>query len=142
MLFSDEGEKTGVSIEMLFPSQEQPDEVAARVGAAKRLEENLDKLGEFLSGTAAEHPQGAPRDLRLRSRCGAGGAEFRRRNGEPQDGIVEIPQTQYTKTSDGVWITYQVAGDGPIDIVMLHSANGSNMEIASASSSTMPASTN
>ncbi len=50
VLFSDEGGKTGVSIEMLFPSQEQRDEVVARVGAEKGLEENLDKLGEYLAG--------------------------------------------------------------------------------------------
>lgn len=50
VLFADEGGKTGVSIEMLFPSQEQRDEVVATYGAAKGLEENLDKLGEYLAG--------------------------------------------------------------------------------------------
>jgi hypothetical protein len=32
--------------------------------------------------------------------------------------LVDQPQTQFTKTSDGVHIAYQVLGDGPIDIVI------------------------
>ena len=34
-----------------------------------------------------------------------------------QDAVMEIPDTQYTKTSDGVHIAYQVLGSGPIDFV-------------------------
>jgi len=33
-----------------------------------------------------------------------------------QDGFVEIRDTRYAKTSDGVYIAYQTNGDGPIDI--------------------------
>jgi hypothetical protein len=35
---------------------------------------------------------------------------------------VEIPETRYAKTADGVQLAYQVAGDGPIDFVVLGSA--------------------
>ena len=30
---------------------------------------------------------------------------------------MEIPETRYAKTSDGVHIAYQVLGNGPIDFV-------------------------
>ena len=30
---------------------------------------------------------------------------------------MEIPDTQYAVTPDGVYIAYQVFGDGPIDVV-------------------------
>jgi class 3 adenylate cyclase len=30
---------------------------------------------------------------------------------------MEVPETRYTKTSDGVHIAYQVVGDGPVDFV-------------------------
>ena len=30
---------------------------------------------------------------------------------------MEIPETRYTKTEDGVHIAYQVMGEGPIDFV-------------------------
>jgi class 3 adenylate cyclase len=32
-----------------------------------------------------------------------------------------MPQTRYAKTVDGVHIAYQVSGDGPVDIVFVHS---------------------
>ena len=35
---------------------------------------------------------------------------------------VEIPETRYAKTTDGVHLAYQVAGDGPIDFVVVGSA--------------------
>ena len=43
---------------------------------------------------------------------------------------MEIPETRYATTSDGVSIAYQVVGDGPVDIVYVTSAYASNMEIA------------
>lgn len=33
--------------------------------------------------------------------------------------MVDIPETRYTKTSDGVHIAYQVLGDGPFDLVLV-----------------------
>jgi class 3 adenylate cyclase len=30
---------------------------------------------------------------------------------------VDLPETRYTKTADGVFIAYQVLGDGPVDLV-------------------------
>ena len=35
-----------------------------------------------------------------------------------------IPETRYAKTVDGVHIAYQVAGDGPVDLVVVASALG------------------
>jgi pimeloyl-ACP methyl ester carboxylesterase len=32
---------------------------------------------------------------------------------------VEIPETRYAKTVDGVHIAYQVLGDGPLDLVFV-----------------------
>ncbi len=43
---------------------------------------------------------------------------------------MEIPETRWTKTVDGVHIAYQVVGDGPVDIVFVTSTFASNMEIA------------
>jgi class 3 adenylate cyclase len=35
--------------------------------------------------------------------------------------VVDVPETQYAKTRDGVHIAYQVIGEGPIDVrVGLH----------------------
>jgi class 3 adenylate cyclase len=31
--------------------------------------------------------------------------------------LVDVPQTRYAKTADGVYIAYQVVGDGPVDLV-------------------------
>jgi class 3 adenylate cyclase len=42
---------------------------------------------------------------------------------------VEIPETRYAVTADGVHIAYQVFGDGPVDIVLMNSAYMSNVEI-------------
>jgi class 3 adenylate cyclase/pimeloyl-ACP methyl ester carboxylesterase len=43
---------------------------------------------------------------------------------------VEIPETRYTKTVDGVHIAYQVLGHGPVDFVLVTSSYTSNIEIA------------
>jgi len=43
---------------------------------------------------------------------------------------MDVPETRYAKTVDGVHIAYQVFGDGPIDIVYMNSAFISNVEIA------------
>jgi class 3 adenylate cyclase/alpha-beta hydrolase superfamily lysophospholipase len=37
---------------------------------------------------------------------------------------VNVPETRYARTPDGVHIAYHVVGDGPIDILWLHSLNG------------------
>jgi pimeloyl-ACP methyl ester carboxylesterase len=39
--------------------------------------------------------------------------------GEAQDTRVEIPETRYTKTIDGVHIAYQVLGSGPVDCIYI-----------------------
>jgi pimeloyl-ACP methyl ester carboxylesterase len=44
--------------------------------------------------------------------------------GADEDGRVKIPKTRYARTSDGVHIAYQVAGDGPIDLVLVASGLG------------------
>lgn len=30
---------------------------------------------------------------------------------------MDIPQTKYAKTADGVYVAYEVVGDGPVDLV-------------------------
>jgi class 3 adenylate cyclase/pimeloyl-ACP methyl ester carboxylesterase len=42
---------------------------------------------------------------------------------------VDTPETQYTKTTDGVHIAYQVLGEGPFDFVFVNSTFTSNVEI-------------
>jgi class 3 adenylate cyclase len=42
---------------------------------------------------------------------------LRPRAGHVQDAFMEIPDTHYAITPDGVYIAYQVIGDGPIDVV-------------------------
>ncbi len=42
---------------------------------------------------------------------------------------MEIPETRYAKTSDGVHIAYQVLGDGPFDIVYVGASYVSNVEL-------------
>ena len=37
---------------------------------------------------------------------------------------MEIPETRYARTSDGVHIAYQIVGDGPIDLVLVASGLG------------------
>jgi class 3 adenylate cyclase len=37
---------------------------------------------------------------------------------------VDVPETRYAKTADGVHIAYQVAGDGPVDLVLVAWAIG------------------
>lgn len=41
---------------------------------------------------------------------------------------MSIPETRYARTVDGVHIAYQVAGDGPVDIVFVH-AFASHVEL-------------
>jgi len=43
---------------------------------------------------------------------------------------MDLPETRYARTADGVSIAYQVVSEGPIDIVSIPSAFVSNMEIA------------
>jgi class 3 adenylate cyclase len=43
---------------------------------------------------------------------------------------VDIPETRYATTADGVSIAYQVVGEGAIDIVFVTSAFVSNVELA------------
>ena len=47
-----------------------------------------------------------------------------------EDAPVEIPETRYATTADGVSIAYQVIGEGAIDIVFVTSAFSSNVELA------------
>jgi len=42
---------------------------------------------------------------------------------------MEIPETRYATTADGVSIAYQVLGDGPLDIVAVNSAFLSHLEL-------------
>ncbi len=49
-------------------------------------------------------------------------------NGE--DARVEIPETRYAKTADGVHIAYQALGEGSTDIVFVTSCFVSNVELA------------
>jgi class 3 adenylate cyclase/alpha-beta hydrolase superfamily lysophospholipase len=42
---------------------------------------------------------------------------------------MEIPATQYAKTTDGVHIAYQVVGDGPVDMVLM-TTWGTHVELA------------
>lgn len=42
---------------------------------------------------------------------------------------MDLPETRYAKTADGVSIAYQVVGEGPPDIVFIASAFVSNVEI-------------
>jgi len=37
---------------------------------------------------------------------------------------VDVPETRYAVSGDGVHIAYHVAGDGPVDVLWLHSFNG------------------
>ena len=44
-------------------------------------------------------------------------ARLRPAAAEVQDSLMEIPDTHYAITPDGVYIAYQVFGDGPVDVV-------------------------
>ena len=48
------------------------------------------------------------------------------RRGPPASRLlgVEIPEVRYARTVDGVHIAYQVAGDGPLDLVIVASGLG------------------
>ena len=37
---------------------------------------------------------------------------------------MEVPETRYAVSDDGVHLAYHVAGDGPVDVLWLHSMNG------------------
>jgi len=41
---------------------------------------------------------------------------------------VEQPETRYAKSADGVHIAYQVAGDGPVDLMLAGIGSYSNIE--------------
>lgn len=43
---------------------------------------------------------------------------------------MEMPETRYARTADGVHIAYQIFGSGPIDIVFMNSAYIANVEVA------------
>ena len=42
---------------------------------------------------------------------------------------MDVPRTSYAKTADGVHIAYQVCGTGPLDLVLVNCAYGSNIEL-------------
>jgi pimeloyl-ACP methyl ester carboxylesterase len=48
---------------------------------------------------------------------------------QEKDSSVDMPETRYAKTADGVHIAYQVVGDGPFDLVSVHSSYVSNVEL-------------
>jgi class 3 adenylate cyclase len=68
------------------------------------------------------------RDKRSRRR-GKIGAPVAAKSRPENDSEVDLPETRYARTSDGVSIAYQVVGEGPPDIVFVASAFASNMEI-------------
>jgi hypothetical protein len=35
---------------------------------------------------------------------------------------MDVPETKYAKTADGVHIAYQVCGSGPLDLVLVNSS--------------------
>ena len=37
---------------------------------------------------------------------------------------MDVPETKYAKTADGVHIAYQVCGSGPLDLVLVNSCVG------------------
>jgi pimeloyl-ACP methyl ester carboxylesterase/class 3 adenylate cyclase len=43
---------------------------------------------------------------------------------------VEVPETRYTRTVDGVNIAYQLVGEGPLNFVLVNSVFFSNVEVA------------
>jgi len=43
--------------------------------------------------------------------------------------VIDLPETRYAKTADGVHIAYQVAGDAPLDLLLM-TAMGSHIELA------------
>ena len=47
---------------------------------------------------------------------------------------VDVPETRYAKTSDGVHIAYQISGEGPIDLIEV--VNGTNFSIDAAGEQT------
>ncbi len=53
-------------------------------------------------------------------RRGRPSAHLRRGNVRGENAFVEIPEPRYLKTEDGVYIAYQVVGEGPVDISLQH----------------------
>jgi class 3 adenylate cyclase len=53
---------------------------------------------------------------------------LRRDQPKGKDAGVDVPETRYAKTADGIHIAYQVLGDGPVDLVWLDGARG-NLEV-------------
>jgi len=51
------------------------------------------------------------------SGCGAADRRLRLSRLPAEDSPVEIPETRYASTADGVYIAYRVFGDGPTDVV-------------------------
>ena len=43
--------------------------------------------------------------------------------------VIEPPESQYTKTADGVHIAYQVVGSGPLDLVLIANEGGGHVEL-------------
>jgi pimeloyl-ACP methyl ester carboxylesterase len=46
-----------------------------------------------------------------------------------KDARVNVPETRYAKTADGVSIAYQVTGTGPPDIVLSQAAYTANVDL-------------
>ena len=67
----------------------------------------------------------------VRSLAGSGPPRpvVRWRADEEDAAVVDVPETRYAKTADGVHIAYQVLGEGPFDFVFVNSAYVSNVEI-------------
>jgi class 3 adenylate cyclase/pimeloyl-ACP methyl ester carboxylesterase len=42
---------------------------------------------------------------------------------------VEIPDTRYVKTPDGVYLAYQVVGEGPLDVAVAFNADEGNVDL-------------
>jgi len=43
--------------------------------------------------------------------------------------VTSTPDTHYLKTSDGVYIAYQVVGEGPVDVAMAFSSQEANVDL-------------
>ena len=65
-----------------------------------------------------------PPHIRLGVRSKEPRARLRHASARRQDAPVDIPETRYAKTADGVHIAYQVAGEGAVDLVVVASVLG------------------
>jgi hypothetical protein len=43
---------------------------------------------------------------------------------------MDVPETKYAKTADGVHIAYQVCGSGPLDLVLVNSSQGRQLRMS------------